>query len=212
MINQTRFANLWQRLGGQGDANELFATLLAAYAEPQRAYHNVAHLQDCLAQFDAARDEAQHPDAVEMAIWFHDAVYDPRATDNEEQSAAWAIQALTAGSIEPTTVQHIAELVLSTQHKAVPTDQDAALLADVDLSILGRAPAIFDAYDRQIRNEYHWVPEHQYCTRRAQVLAGFLARPRLYQTKHFYAQYEKQARENLARAIDRLATWMIVYC
>lgn len=206
MINQARFANLWQRLGGQGDASELFASLLAAYAEPPRAYHNVAHLQDCLAQFDAARDEVQHSDEVEMALWFHDAVYDPRATDNEEKSAAWAIQALTSGCVAQATTARIAELVLSTQHKVVPVGQDATLLVDIDLSILGRAPAVFDAYDRQIRSEYKWVPEQQYCTRRAQVLAGFLARPRLYQTEYFYTQYEKQARENLVRAIDRLTT------
>jgi len=206
LIKQERFVNLWHRLGGQGDASELFATLLTAYTEPQRAYHNVAHLQDCLAQFDAARGEAQHPAAVEMALWFHDAIYDPHATDNEERSAAWAIQALTNGGVAQATTARIGDLVLSTQHKVVPTDQDAALLVDVDLSILGRAPAVFDAYDRQIRNEYQWVPEPQYCIRRAQVLGKFLALPRLYQTAYFYTQYEKQARENLARAIDRLAT------
>lgn len=206
MINQARFANLWQRLGGRGDASELFASLLAAYAETLRAYHNVAHLQDCLAQFDAARDEAQHPDAVEMALWFHDAIYDPRATDNEEKSAVWAIQALTSGGVAQTTTARIAELVLSTQHKAAPVGHDAALLVDVDLSILGRAPAVFDAYDQQIRREYQWVPEPQYCERRAQVLTGFLQRPTIYQTEYFYTQYEKQARGNLARTIDRLTT------
>ncbi len=205
MINQARFANLWQRLGGQGDANELFATLLAAYAEPARAYHNVAHLQDCLAQFDAARAEAQHPDAVEMAIWFHDAVYDPRATDNEEQSAAWACQALNVGDVEQAVAERIADLVLSTQHKVAPAGQDAALLVDVDLSILGRTPAVFDAYDRQIRSEYQWVPEQQYRERRAQVLAGFLQRPFLYQTSLFRLRYEEPARRNLAHAIARLA-------
>ena len=208
MINQARFANLWQRLGGQGDASELFAALVAAYAEPPRAYHNVAHLQDCLAQFDAARVEAQHPDAVEMALWFHDAVYDPRATDNEEKSAVWAIQALTIGGIAQATTARIAELVLITQHKAVPVGQDAALLVDIDLSILGRAPAVFDAYDRQIRSEYQWVPEPQYRERRTQVLAGFLERPCLYQTSFFHLRYEEPARRNLASAIARLTNGM----
>ena len=208
MINQARFANLWQRLGGQGDANELFASLLAAYAEPQRAYHNVVHLQDCLAQFDAARVEAQHPDAVEMAIWFHDAVYDPRAKDNEEKSATWAIQALTSGGIAQATTARIAELVLTTQHKAMPVGQDAALLVDIDLSILGRAAAVFDLYDRQIRSEYQWVPEPQYRDRRIQVLAGFLERPCLYQTSFFHLRYEEPARRNLASAIARLTDGM----
>ena len=139
MINQARFANLWQRLGGQGDANELFDSLLAAYAETPRAYHNIAHLQDCLTQLDAARSEAQRPDEVEMALWFHDAIYDPRAIDNEAQSAAWVREALTAGGVEQAVIERIAGLVLETQHKTMPSSQDAALLVDFSLDCLAQA-------------------------------------------------------------------------
>ena len=208
MINQARFANLWQRLGGQGDANELFDSLLAAYAETPRAYHNIAHLQDCLTQLDAAQSEAQRPDEVEMALWFHDAIYDPRAIDNEAQSAAWVREALTAGGVEQAVIERIAGLVLETQHKTMPSSQDAALLVDIDLSILGRAAAVFDLYDRQIRSEYQWVPEPQYRERRTQVLAGFLERPCLYQTSFFHLRYEEPARRNLASAIARLTNGM----
>ena len=208
-LNAQRFLQLWQRLGGRSDTDKLFSALTAAYAEPQRIYHNTAHLKDCLAQFDAVRESASDPDVVEMAIWFHDAIYDPHAADNEEQSAAWAIQALTQGGIALTIAQQVAALILATQHQALPQSRDAQLIVDVDLSILGRAPDVFDEYDRQIRLEYQWVPEKQFCTRRAQVLTGFLRRPVIYQTEHFYIRYEAQARQNLTCAIDRLTTRQI---
>lgn len=205
-LDAQRFLQLWQRLGGQSDPTELFVALTAAYAEPQRIYHNIAHLKDCLAQFDLARASASEPDEVEMALWFHDAIYDAHAADNEEKSAAWAVQALTQGDISFTIAQQIAELVLSTKHQAPPQGRDAQLMVDVDLSILGRAPTVFAEYDRQIRLEYQWVPEKQFCERRIQVLTSFLRRPAIYQTEHFCLRYEAQARQNLTCAIDRWST------
>ena len=204
-LEANRFLHLWQRLGGQSDPAELFAALTAAYAEPRRIYHNTVHLKDCLAQFDLSRASASEPDAVEMALWFHDAIYDAHAADNEAKSAAWATQALTQAGIVSAIAQQVAALILATQHQTPPQGRDAQLIVDVDLSILGRAPAIFAEYDRQIRLEYHWVPEKQFCERRSQVLTGFLRRPLIYQTEHFYSQYEAQARANLTRAIEQLA-------
>jgi len=210
-LDQSRFVHLWQRLGGRSNPAILFTALAAAYAEPHRAYHNTVHLQDCLTQFDSVRASANQPDQLEMALWFHDAIYNPHAADNEAQSAAWAIQALTQGGIALTLAEQVAEFILATQHQALPQEDgtklgDAQLMVDVDLSILGRDPAIFDDYDRQIRLEYHWVPEKQFCERRAQLLTGFLCRPVIYQTEHFYNRYEAQAKQNLTRAIGRLTT------
>jgi predicted metal-dependent HD superfamily phosphohydrolase len=203
-LDASRFLRLWQRLGGQGDSAELFHALTIAYAEPQRLYHNTAHLQDCLAQFDFVRESASEPDQVEMALWFHDAIYDSHAADNEAQSAAWAIQTLTQGGIGFMLAEQVATLILATQHQALPQAGDAQLIIDIDLSILGRAPAVFDEYDRQIRLEYQWVAERQFCERRAEVLTGFLRRPVIYQTEYFYNRYEAQARQNVRCAIDRL--------
>lgn len=204
-LDQQRFWQLWQKLGGRSNAEAVFTALASAYAEPQRAYHNTAHVADCLAQFDEVAALADSPQEVEMAIWFHDAIYDPRATDNEARSAAWAMQALTDAQIPPTVVQNIARLVLATQHQAPPQGHDTQLLVDIDLSILGRTPAIFAEYDRQIRIEYQWVAEDRYRKRRAQVLANFLARPTIYQTEFFQTRYEQTARHNLAQAIAQLA-------
>ncbi len=199
-----RWRDLWRRLGAQASPRPAFDELVQAYRQPQRAYHTLAHVQDCLLQFDQARDLAEHGDEVEMALWCHDVIYDPRAADNELQSTAWARQALQAGGISLEIVARVQSLILATQHHTPPDRLDAALVVDIDLSILGRAAAEFDRYDAAIRQEYQQVPEATYREARARVLESFLARPAIYQTPLFRDRYEAQARENLARAIRNL--------
>jgi len=171
----------------------------------QRAYHNATHIADCLLQLDAAGNIARNPSEVEMALWFHDAVYDSRAADNEEKSAAWAARELIAGGVGAASAALVTELVLATRHDAVAETEDAQVVADIDLSILGREPAVFDAYDQAIRTEYQWVPEWEYREARARILSGFLNRRFLYQTEYFRERYERQARKNLERTIVRIS-------
>ena len=199
-----RWRDLWRRLGAQASPQPAFDDLVRAYRQPQRAYHTLAHIQDCLLQFDQAHSLAKHGDEVEMALWCHDVIDDPRAADNELQSAAWAGQALQAGGISPEVVARVQSLILATQHHTPRDRPDAALVVDIDLSILGRAAAEFDRYDAAIRQEYQQVPETTYREARARVLESFLARPAIYQTPLFRERYEAQARENLERAIRRL--------
>ena len=152
----------------------MFTVLEAGYAEPARSYHTAEHIRDCLAQFDLSRSAAQRPDEVEAGIWLHDAVYQPGGADNEQRSAKLALTSLTDAGVGSEVAHRIARLVMSTQHLEVPTDPDAALLCDIDLSILGRATDVFDEFERRIRREYAWVPEPLYRGARAEILAGFL--------------------------------------
>jgi predicted metal-dependent HD superfamily phosphohydrolase len=204
-LDQRRWLQLWERLGAQGSGHSIFAHLVAAYTEPGRAYHTAEHLRDCLAQFDLARDTAQRPDEVEAALWFHDAVYVPGGSDNEDRSAGLAQAALTACGVVVGAANRIAELVLATRHLTVPSDPDMQLLCDIDLSILGREPSVFDEFERRIRQEYDWVPEPVYRTSRSEVLAEFLRRRSIYQTEFFRNRYEGQARANLERLATQLA-------
>ena len=204
-LDQQRWLELWSRLGAQGSGASVFAQLTAAYAEPGRAYHTAEHIRDCLAELDLTLDLAQHPDEVEAALWFHDAVYLPGASDNEGQSAELARTALSMGAVPREVTDRTAALVLATRHASVPSSPDEQLICDIDLSVLGREPEIFDAFERRIRREYAWVPEPTYRRERSAVLSGFLRRRSIYQTDQFRHRYEASARANLQRLLDQLA-------
>lgn len=192
------------RLRAKTSPESYWTDLLAHYSEPHRAYHNLAHIMDCLEQFESAKHLAQDAVAVEMAIWYHDAVYDPRAKDNEERSAELAVRAVTEAGLRTSYRENIQALILATKKHDASLARDAAVLVDVDLSILGQNSARFDEYERQIRREYNWVSEVDFANGRAAVLGAFLSRPNIYTTEFFRAKYERQARENLQRSIQQL--------
>lgn len=204
MTNLKRWQKLWHSIGGESGAAEQFAALQERYSEPHRAYHTFVHISDCLAQFDLVRHQAVRPDEVEFALWLHDVIYDPHASDNEEKSAQWAVDMLQQGAAPAVVTARVAELILATRHITVPDEIDAQLVVDIDLSILGRAPDIFAAYEDQIRHEYHWVPDEVYRPERVEILERFLARPAIYQTPFFKARYEVQARKNLKQSVSKL--------
>lgn len=203
-LDRSRWTGLWTRLGGRGDGVSILSTLAAAYAEPARVYHTAEHIRDCLTQFDLSRHTAQRPDEVEAAIWFHDAVYLPRGSDNEESSARLAQTTLAEAGTSLEVAHRIAGLVLATQHLTIPSEPDAALLCDIDLSIFGRARDVFDQFEHRIREEYAWVPEPVYRSARAEILNGFLRRRSVYQTDFFRDRYEAPARANLERVMKEL--------
>lgn len=179
----------------------LMQRLLDAWAEPQRHYHSLQHLRECLALLEPALGLAQHPGEVELALWFHDAVYDPQGKGNEARSADWAVEALALAGAGGEVQQRVRALIMATCHDAEPTDSDARLLVDIDLAILGADHARFAEYDAQVREEYRWVPGLIYRAKRRDVLAGFLARPAIYGTKRFSERFEGLARENLRRVV-----------
>lgn len=181
----------------------IFEALAAAYRSPGRYYHGERHVTECLARFAELRPMAEHPGEIEVALWFHDAVYDTRRDDNEARSAAWAASFLRAAGAGRQTVDRVAHLVLATRsHDA--DGIDAEIMLDVDLAILGAPAEAFEAYDAAIRREYAWVGDAEFRRRRAQILRGFLDRPAIYRTPPFHARYEARARGNLARKVAEL--------
>jgi predicted metal-dependent HD superfamily phosphohydrolase len=193
----------WEDLGLAPEP-QLLQALLARYAEPHRAYHTAQHLEECCEHFIRSRTLAQDPGAVQLALWFHDAIYDTRSPRNEEQSAAWAVQALTAAGAPAPLQSSVETMVLATKHNAAPDSPDSALTVDIDLSILGAPAPRFDEYEAQVRHEYAWVPEEEFRGARAKILAEFLDRPRIYVTDLFHNTLEAQARFNLQTSLSRL--------
>lgn len=202
---EERWAALWRRVGAIGDCRATLKDLTNLYDRSGRFYHTTAHLGHCLAEFDAVRHLCDRPDAVEAAIFYHDAVYEPLAKDNEERSARLAAETLRAHGVGETFCQAVAELILVTRHGGqTPATDDGALLADLDLAILGRPAPEFDAYERAIRREYAEVPEAAFRSGRAAILRRMLARPHIYFTGAFHQKYEEAARANLKRSLERL--------
>ena len=195
---------MWQALGAPAADEALYERLIACWSEGHRHYHTLQHLRECMSQFDAVRWLAERSAEIELALWFHDAFYDPTRNDNEERSADWARASVLHAGLPPDVATRVHALVMATRHEAVPEEADAKLLVDVDLAILGADPQRFDEYERQVRAEHAHVPAEQFRQGRRRILSGFLARQRIYGTGYFHDTLEERARENLRRAIGRL--------
>ncbi len=178
--------------------------LLARYAEPHRTYHTVAHLSACFATLDVVAHEAERPAEVVLALWFHDAVYDPTRTDNEVRSGLLARQCLAAAGVEDAVAERVEASILATRHADVELVGDALVVVDVDLSILGASADAYDTYAGGVRREYAWVDEARFRAGRASFLSGLLARRRIFGTRSLGARLEEPARANLRRELARL--------
>jgi predicted metal-dependent HD superfamily phosphohydrolase len=202
-LSEARWATLMERLRLPRSV-DTFERLQAAYAEKHRRYHTSDHINHCLAELDGVRDDAERPDEVELALWFHDAIYATRASDNEKRSADWAADFLAEGGAEEATIERVRALIMATTHDAAPSDPDAMLLVDVDLSILGADRETYGRFEDNVRKEYSWVPGPLFRRTRAKILQSFLDRPSVYGTARMRERLEDAARENLREAIARL--------
>jgi predicted metal-dependent HD superfamily phosphohydrolase len=176
--------------------------LLDRWAQPHRRYHNREHLAELLRIVDEYADEAEDPDAVRLAAWYHDAVYHPARADNEERSAALAAAALPLLGVAPPRVAEVTRLVrLTAGHAPAAGDRNGALLCDADLAILAAPPARYAAYARAVREEYAHVPEDAFRAGRAAVLRGLLDLPVLYRIPRLRDAWELAARANVANEL-----------
>ncbi len=195
------WATLMSVLGNPKGSEAVLEDLLKRYGEAQRAYHNLEHI---VMMLDELEQMHEGDPAVALAIWFHDAVYDPKAKDNEEQSAELAKDTIGKIDLPDSLGEQVSELVMETKHAAVPTDRAAQILVDLDLMVLGKSEKAFDAYEAGIRREYDWVPQVDFCAGRSSVLQSFLDRSSIYSTALFRDKYETTARKNLVRSIEQL--------
>ena len=191
------------RLGISADGGT-YADLIAAHSEKHRAYHTLDHITACLIHLDTVRAQVEKPEEVEMALWFHDAVYDPFSATNEEDSAEWAADWLQDRGAAKPVIARIADHILDTKSHETPASKDGQYMLDIDLSILGTPPDIYDRFERDIRREYKRVPSFIFKKKRKAILEGFLERDPLYATPYFQEKLESQARANLERAIAQL--------
>jgi len=201
---QRSWSRCWSGVGAAQANDALRDELLAAYGQAHRSYHTLQHLTECLQLFDEYRDVAEWPAEVELALRFHDAIYNVRANDNELKSAAWASAAMQTAKVAVATTARIDAHIMATRHAVLPEAGDQTLLVDIDLSILGATTARFEEYEQQVRREYRWVPDFLFRRKRREILEEFLQRKPLYGTARVRDRLEAAAHANLRRAIERL--------
>ena len=213
----SRFTALWQSFGCQHpDLAAAANALILRHEEPGRAYHNRTHLEDVLQKLDWAKDaldqsgELQDLDAaarkrmfqtIELALWYHDAVYDAKAKGNEAKSRELMKRDAERFRLPPAIVADVARLIDLTAHHSKAEKLYERIMADCDLAILGADKQTFKKYDDGIRREYAHVPAPLYKTGRAKVLQHFMDMPHIYKTEAFANRYEAAARHNLAQAL-----------
>ena len=180
--------------------------VLARWSEPQRYYHTVDHLTAVLNHIDVLEEHAADPDLVRLAAWFHDAVYLPDRSENEERSAHLAERALAEAGLTPAATAEVARLVrLTVTHAPEADDLNGQVLCDADLAILAAPPKPYAAYTAAVREEYAFVPDDAFRAGRAAVLRQLLGLPRLFRTPHGEREWESRARHNLATELKLLA-------
>ena len=195
-----RFLKLCQRFGiPESKAEEGWDDLETRYSEPHRHYHNFDHLEKMLACLDQV---APGSEVMEMAIWFHDCIYEPLEKDNEAQSAG-LFRSRFEGCLEEAIVDDVERLIMATDPRSPRSGKsDEDLLVDIDLSILGSSPEEYERYRKAVRKEYAIVPEADFRVGRKAVLEGLLAQ-QLYVTEYFRPLQDRAAK-NMGEEIELL--------
>ncbi|GGH81128.1 putative metal-dependent HD superfamily phosphohydrolase [Filimonas zeae] len=183
---------------------KLWAEVEQKHSESGRYYHTLIHLENLVAELSAVQSHITHWPELLFAICYHDSVYKVQKQDNEEKSAQLAQARLTELGVPPQSRVRCVQLILATKGHAASEDSDTCFFTDADLSILGKPWEAYEAYYRQIRQEYKVYPSLLYNPGRKKVLNHFLQMPRIFKTQYFYQQYEQQARKNLQQELNLL--------
>ncbi len=195
----------WARLAGDSPTSRTeWAAVMAAWSEPHRRYHDLSHLAAVLGLVDALAPAADDADAVRLAAWYHDVVYDPRSAENEARSAGRARAGLR-GLVSDERLAEVERLVLLTvDHDPAPDDANGAVLCDADLAVLAAPPEAYAGYASAVRAEYGHLSDADFTAGRIAVLERLLALPALYRLPEDDERWTATARANLAAELTLL--------
>lgn len=197
---EKRFRDVVSRCAPEADAERLYRTVAAKYSEPHRHYHTLDHIRHCLSQLDRVRHLASDPDAIELALWFHDVVYDRSADDNELRSAL-LFDSLLGLHLPGERAARIHRMIMATVYPSEPEDGDERLMVDIDLSSFALPWDEFMRDTRALRAEVADVPEQRFLAGKLKFLQTMVSRPRFYLTDYFRDRLEARARANIDRHI-----------
>jgi predicted metal-dependent HD superfamily phosphohydrolase len=187
------------------DATEIFNDIVARHSESQRRYHGLSHLTALLDLLGKHATHLAPGSAPRLALWWHDAIYDPTVKDNEEQSAILARDHLARLGAPATLIEDVAAIILITKnHLEGGSAGEGDYFLDADIAILGAPPSVYDAYTVGVRQEYSWAPDDAFRAGRSAFLRKALTWPRLFRTDIFESTYAAQARANMERELAAL--------
>lgn len=199
-----KFRTHWQaclRQNAEDHSAEVYAELVSAYREPQRVYHSLEHIEKCLMLLDQVKQLTENADALALAIWFHDAIYVPGASDNEKLSAEWFL-VKTENQFDDKLRHRVYDHIMATLHcgsVSNDSDSDSDFMVDIDLSSFGMPWPVFLADSKQVRAERPDLDDAEFYRGQACFQKALLERPRFFQSDYFYQHYEAQARKNLEK-------------
>lgn len=199
-----RFQSTWDRISSSSNGDVIGRELFARYAESNRFYHTIDHIDYCLGMFDKVRKHCVNPDAVELAIWFHDVVYDFPANENERLSAEYFMD-VSRGRLPEALRRIVFDQVIATDHRSLPVDQDQKIMIDIDLSSFGRQWEQFLHDGVNVRKEMDFLADDEFYSRQIAFMKSLLAREHFYATDWFQRNFEASARQNLTRYLASLA-------
>ncbi len=209
LLKKQRFTQVWQRAGGTApNAVQVFAELCNRYGASGRHYHTARHICQCLRQLDSARTVIPHPDYVEVAVWFHDAVYDAKAKDNEDRSARLFLG--LSADLPGAARQAISTLILATVHPNEPSCGDQRYIVDIDLSSFGLPWVEFLRDSRDVRAEFPHLSNDLFLTGQGSFLRHLTGRKNFFLTNFFRNRLESQARDNIRRYLNIMEDVRIV--
>ena len=202
-----RFAALWSRCvtsPPSSDAATVYADLARELGAPDRHFHTLAHIRDCLQRLDEVAPLLGRRDEVELGLWFHDAIYVPGDPNNERRSAELFL-GFAAGAA-PGFRQRVCRLILATRHLAPVQYDDRAFIVDIDLAGLGEPWDAFMHKGDLLRREFAGVSDDAYYGAQVVFLQRLVERRSLFATAYFRAAHESAARSNLQRLLALRAT------
>ena len=205
-LDRERFKSLWARCRtdhGTEGADAAFDVLYRYYSERCRHYHTPDHIEHCLRQFDAAADLMDEPDAVEMALWFHDAIYEIEADDNEARSAG-LFEELAGGTMPGAFKRRVRELIMVTTHQGAPASRDEGFIVDIDLSSFGLPWDEFLRDSAAVRAEFGDIDDATFYPRQLDFMKRLLDRPGFCFTEFFRDRHGARAHRNIRRTIEAM--------
>lgn len=165
--------------------------ILERWREPHRKYHGISHLEDLLSQIERRRSEFSEEEfeMLSIAALFHDAIYDPTSSMNEEESA----QLLLGFSDGRKEVMDICQMIMETKSH-MGSSQISEKFCQMDMDIVNRNLDDLLAWEEGIRYEYSIFPKEEYKSGRIKFL-------------EYIASNHQENRENIDALIEAVRTY-----